>query len=102
MPKKIFVGQLPRSLTSAELESLFSSHGVVRSAEVIMDRFTGQSRGFAFVQMETQQATQEAMKNLHGSQVQGHTLVVKEAQERTPAGRNPRGGTGGRGRIHRG
>ena len=92
MPKKIYVGNLPRSFSSSDLETLFSAHGTVSSAEVIADRMTNESRGFGFVQMETQQATQEALQALDGSDVDGRRLVVNEARERSPRG----GGSGGR------
>jgi RNA recognition motif-containing protein len=99
MAKRIYVGNLPRSFSSSELEALFSTYGEVRSAEVISDRMTGESRGFGFVEMDNQQAAQEAMQALDGSDVQGRRLTVNEARERAPRG--PGGGRpgGGPGRF---
>jgi RNA recognition motif-containing protein len=98
MPKKLYVGNLPRSFSSSDLETLFASHGEVKSADVIMDRDTGQSRGFGFVEMASQQGTQEAMQALDGSEVDGRRLVVNEARDRPPrSGGGGRPGGGGRG-----
>jgi len=94
MPKKIYVGNLPYSFTSVELEKLFSPFGAIRSAEVISDRNTGQSRGFGFVEMETDEATAEAVAKLDGQDCQGRPLRVNEARERTE---RPPGGFGGGG-----
>lgn len=96
MPKKIYVGNLPRSFSSSDLEALFSTYGTVSSAEVIADRETGQSRGFGFVQMESQQATQEAMQALDGKEVEGRPLTVNEARDRPSRGGGRFGGGGGR------
>jgi RNA recognition motif-containing protein len=96
MPRKIYVGNLPYSFTSAELEKLFSPYGAVRSAEVINDRNTGQSRGFGFVEMETDEAMQAAIEKLNGSDCEGRPLRVNEARERTP---RPSGSYGGGGQA---
>jgi RNA recognition motif-containing protein len=96
---KMYVGNLAWSVTNSELEGLFSAYGPVRSAEVIMDRETGRSRGFGFVEMEGQDAAQQAMQALNGSPYQGRNLTVNEARERTPrAGSGGGGGGGGGGR----
>jgi RNA recognition motif-containing protein len=94
---KMYVGNLPWSITNAELEGLFAAYGTVRSAEVIMDRETGRSRGFGFVEMEGQDAAQQAMQALNGSPYEGRNLTVNEARERTPrpSGGGGRGGYGG-------
>src|SRR5215472_3219802 len=92
---KMYVGNLTWTTTNADLEGLFAAYGTVRSAEVIMDRETGRSRGFGFVEMESQDAAQQAMQALNGSQFQGRNLTVNEARERTP---RPGGGGGGGGR----
>ncbi len=98
MAKKIYVGNLPWSTTSASLESLFSAHGTVRSAEVISDRETGRSRGFGFVEMETDEACQQAIQALNGAEVDGRAITVNEARERAPrSGGGGGGGGGGRG-----
>jgi len=93
---KMYVGNLAWSVTTADLEGLFGTYGPVRSAEVIMDRETGRSRGFGFVEMEGQDAAQQAMQALNGSPFQGRNLTVNEARERTPRSGGG-GGGGGRG-----
>lgn len=94
---KMYVGNLAWTVTNAELEGLFSEYGPVRAAEVIMDRETGRSRGFGFVEMEGQDAAQQAMQALNGSPFQGRNLTVNEARERTPRPGGGGGGGGGRG-----
>jgi RNA recognition motif-containing protein len=93
MAKRIYVGNLPWSYSSADLEALFKTHGDVSAAEVIMDRETGRSRGFGFIQMPNDQEADTAIEALNGSQCGGRPLVVNEARERSPGG----GGGGGRG-----
>jgi RNA recognition motif-containing protein len=99
MAGKIYVGNLPWSTTSADLEAMFAPHGAVRSAEVISDRETGRSRGFGFVEMETNEGAQAAIAALNGHEVNGRPLTVNEARERTP---RPGGGGGGGGRGYGG
>ena len=103
---KLFVGNLPHAHTSKDLETMFAPYGAVKSAQVIQDRMTGQSRGFGFVEMETPEQAEAAKAALNGSVVGGRTLTVNEARERTPGGggggfggggRGPRGGGGGYG-----
>ena len=94
---KMYVGNLPWTTTNSDLEGLFAAYGTVRAAEVIMDRETGRSRGFGFVEMEGQDAAQQAMQALNGSQFQGRNLTVNEARERTPRPGGGGGGGGGRG-----
>src|SRR5262247_1444405 len=96
MGKKIFVGNLSFSTTSAELESLFSEVGHCESAAVITDRATGRSRGFGFVEMSSAAEAQQAIDTLNGRDLQGRTLNVSEAKERSSGGDRPRGGFGGR------
>jgi len=86
MAPRLYVGNLPWTITSAELQSLFAEYGNVVSAEVISDRVTGRSRGFGFVQMESDEAASSAIEGLHGKEVSGRALVVNEARERPPAG----------------
>ena len=94
MGKKIYVGNLSFSSTEADLKSAFSRHGNVESVSIIMDRETGRSRGFAFVEMEDASAAADAIRALDGSDLGGRTLKVNEAQDK------PRGGSGGgRGRY---
>ena len=95
MARKIYVGNLPWSTTSSDLEAIFSPHGAVRSAEVISDRETGRSRGFGFVEMETDEGLQAAISAHYGHEIKGRPLTVNEARERTP---RPGGGGGGGGR----
>ena len=94
---KMYVGNLPWTTTNSDLEGLFAAYGTVRAAEVIMDRETGRSRGFGFVEMEGQDAAQQAMQALNGSQFQGRNLTVNEARERTPRAGGGGGGRGGYG-----
>ena len=88
MAKKMYVGNLPYSFSSAELSELFKPFGAVTSAEVMIDRITGQSRGFGFVAMEDAEAANKAMSQLDGQLVNGRPLKVNEAREREarPAG----------------
>ena len=100
MGNKLYVGSLPYSTTEQQLTELFSQHGTVQSAKLITDRFTGQSRGFAFVEMATSDEAQKAIAALHGSELGGRTLVVNEArpQEKRSFGGGRGGGGGDRGR----
>ena len=98
MSRKIYVGNLPWSTASADLEAMFAPHGAVRSSEVISDRETGRSRGFGFVEMETDEGLQAAITALNGQEINGRPLTVNEARERTPRpGGGGGGGGGGRG-----
>lgn len=87
MSTRIYVGGLPYSVTEQELSDLFSQHGTVESARVISDKFTGQSRGFGFVEMKTDEEAQKAISALNGTQMGGRTITVNEArpQEQRPA-----------------
>lgn len=96
MVKKIYVGNLPWTFTTSELEALFREFGAIRSAEVIMDRATGKSRGFGFVEMESDSDAMSAIESLNGRDVGGRALVANEARERAP--RTGGGYGGGRGR----
>jgi hypothetical protein len=93
MSRKLFVGNLPYTCTNEDLTQHFSPYGEVASAKIIMDRETGRSRGFAFVEMATDEAGAAAMKALDGSQFGGRALAVREAVERQGGG----GGGFGRG-----
>lgn len=94
MGKKLYVGNLSYSVTSAALEQLFSEFGQVRSAEVIQDRDTGRSKGFGFVEMADDNSANEAIRALHEKEHDGRPLTVNEAKPRTE---RPGGGGGGRG-----
>jgi len=93
MSKKLYVGNLPYGVDDAELAQTFSKHGSVKSAQVIRDRTTDQSKGFGFVEMETAAEAQVAIDKLHGTQLGGRTLTVNEAKPREDRG----GGGGGYG-----
>ena len=99
MSTKLYVGGLPYSVTDGRLEEIFAAHGSVQSARVISDKFTGQSRGFGFVEMASAEEAQKAMGALNGTQLDGRTLVVNEArpQEKRMGGGGDRGGGGGGG-----
>ncbi len=99
MGKKLYVGNLSYSVTSSDLEKLFSAHGTVQSAEVISDRVTNRSKGFGFVEMSTDEEAQAAIAALNGQQNGGRALTVNEARprEERSGGRGGRGGGGGRG-----
>jgi len=84
MGSKIYVGGLPYSATESQLNELFATHGTVQSARVITDKFTGQSRGFGFVEMSTAEEAQAAIAALNGSQLGGRTLTVNEAKPQEP------------------
>ena len=85
MGKKLYIGNLPYSATEDELRELFEQHGPVESVDVITDRATGRSRGFAFVEMEAAQAD-AAMEALNGHDMGDRQLHVSEARERREGG----------------
>lgn len=89
MGTKIYVGGLPYSVTDGRLQEIFSAHGSVQSANVISDKFTGQSRGFGFVEMSSGSEAQSAISSLNGTQLDGRTLTVNEAK---PMARRENGG----------
>jgi RNA recognition motif-containing protein len=88
--KNLYVGNLAFGTTQADLEQLFGQHGTVTKVQIITDRETGQSRGFAFVEMAS--GAEEAIKALNLSQFQGRSITVNEARPRED---RPRGGGGG-------
>jgi RNA recognition motif-containing protein len=94
MGKRVFVGNLPFSATEDQLRELFAQHGDVVSAEIVKDKFTERSRGFAFVEMATDEAATAAVAALNQYQMDGRPLTVNEARARTE-GRGPRGGSRG-------
>jgi RNA recognition motif-containing protein len=95
MGSKLYVGNLSYNTTSSDLETLFSQHGSVQSAEVIADRETGRSKGFGFVQMGSDQEAAAAIAAFNGKEHDGRALTVNEAK---PREERPRGGGGGGGR----
>ncbi len=92
MGKKLYVGNLPYSATNESLSALFSTHGQVDSAQVIMDRDTGRSKGFGFVEMSNAQEADAAIAALNGKEQDGRSLKVNEAKPREA---RPGGGGGG-------
>ena len=92
MATKLFVGNLSFNTTEGDILDLFKQAGNVTSCELIMDKFTGKSRGFAFVQMGTQEEATKAIADLNGKELDGRALTVNEAKPRED---RPRGGGGG-------
>ena len=90
MGKKLYVGNLSYEVTDGTLEQMFAAHGTVQSAQVIMDRDTGRSKGFGFVEMDSGEQAQAAITALNGREVDGRALTVNEARPR-----EDRGGQGG-------
>src|SRR5436309_44728 len=100
MGKKLYVGNLTYGVTDSTLEQMFAAYGTVQSAQVIMDRDTGRSKGFGFVEMKSDQEAQAAMTGLNGKEVEGRALTVNEARPKTEGGRGGSGGGyGGGGRY---
>jgi cold-inducible RNA-binding protein len=97
MGKRLYVGNLAYSVTEAELRDIFAESGEVTDVKVVLDRDTGRPRGFAFVEMADEGMATTAIKNLNGRDLQGRSLNVKEAQERTGGGGGRGGGGGGGG-----
>src|SRR5690349_4700943 len=96
MGKKLYVGNLTYGVTDSTLLQMFEPHGTVQSAQVVMDRDTGRSKGFGFVEMGTDAEAQAAITALHGAEFGGRTLTVNEARPK-PEGGGGGGGRGGRG-----
>jgi RNA recognition motif-containing protein len=106
MAKRLYVGNLGYSVTSEELQELFEQYGRVKSAQVLIDRETGRSRGFGFVEMDHDEEADAAIQALDGNDYQNRRLTVNEARPRTPGGGQGgggySGGGGGRGYGDRG
>lgn len=99
----IFVAKLSFDTTSADLEDVFSRYGAVSSAKVILDRDTGRSKGFGFVEMDDDDEARQAIEDLDGTELDGRTIVVKKAEPKGGGGsRGGRGGYGGGGGGYRG
>jgi RNA recognition motif-containing protein len=97
MGKKLYVGNLSYKVSSSDLEQLLSQYGQVQSAEVIVDRDSGRSKGFGFVEMSTDEEAQAAIAGLNGNEHEGRALTVNEARPREPRNGGGFGGGGGRG-----
>ena len=97
MSKKLFIGSLSFEVTDMDLEDLFKAHGEVLSARVIMDRDTGRSRGFGFVEMSADESAQSAIDALNGAEIKGRPINVSIAREKADdrGFRNSGGGGGG-------
>jgi RNA recognition motif-containing protein len=95
MGRKIYVGNLAYGVSSSDLQQMFEEFGTVNSAQVIMDRDTGRSKGFGFVEMGSDQEAQAAIDALNGKNVDGRNLTVNEAKPREERGGGGRGGFGG-------
>lgn len=103
MGRKLFVGNLPFSVTDESLQQLFAEAGTVESAQVVMDKFSGRSKGFGFVEMSTEEEAAKAVSALNGREVEGRALTVNEARPQAPrTGGGGGGGYGGRGGGGRG
>ena len=94
MGKKLYVGNLAYSVGDSDMQRLFEAHGSVVSAQVIMDRDTGRSKGFGFVEMGSDAEAQAAITAMNGAEIEGRALTVNEARPKPEGGR---GGGGGRG-----
>ena len=94
MSVKLYVGNLSYDVTDSELNDLFTPFGVVESARIITDKFTGNSKGFGFVEMPSREEANQAMNDLNGKTINNRAMVVNEARPQTKA---PRGGGGGGG-----
>ena len=92
MGRKIYVGNLGYNVSGSDLETLFSAHGTVQSAQVISDRSTGTSKGFGFVEMATDEEAKSAIAALNGQERDGRAMTVNEAR---PKENRPGGGFGG-------
>jgi RNA recognition motif-containing protein len=101
MSKKLYVGNLPYSATDQTLADTFAECGTVQSAKVIMDRDTGRSKGFAFVEMSTDSEAAESISRFNGSQMDGRAINVSEAKPQAPREGGGGGGRGGGGGFNR-
>src|SRR6266851_1705023 len=102
MSTKLFVGNLSFNATENQLQDLFAPHGNVLEVDLIMDKFSGRPRGFAFVSMETKEAADAAVQALNGKDIDGRALTVNEARPREDRPRTGGGGGGGGGGGYRG
>ena len=91
----IYVGNLDYNTTDADLEQLFSNYGSVTSARVIIDKLSGRSKGFGFVEMPDQDEAETAISEINGTEFMGRTLRVNESQPKPRTTSNRRGGGGG-------
>ncbi|MEZ5592143.1 MAG: RNA-binding protein [Gammaproteobacteria bacterium] len=92
----IYVGNLPYKISEDELLQLFAQYGTVDKVSIIKDKFSGQSKGFGFVEMAKQDEAEEAIKQLNGNAMDGRNITVNAARPRTESSDRPRGGGGKR------
>ena len=97
MGRKLYVGNLAVGVGDSDLQTMFGAHGTVQSAQVIMDRDTGRSKGFGFVEMSSDQEARAAISVLNGKEVDGRNLTVNEARPKEEGGGRGGGGRGGGG-----
>src|SRR5437868_10082441 len=97
MGKKLYVGNLAYTVSDSDLLRMFEPHGTVQSAQVIMDRDTGRSKGFGFVEMGSDSEAQAAVTALNGTEIEGRALTVNEARPKPEGGGGGGGGRGGYG-----
>lgn len=97
MGKRLYVGNLPYSTTEEGLKGLFAQHGTVENVAIVMDKFSGRSRGFGFVEMTNDDEAKTAIEKLNGHNIDGRDLVVNEARPMEERGERRGGGGGGRG-----
>ena len=102
MGKKLYVGNLGYNVSKTDLEQMFAAHGTISSAQVIMDRDSGSSKGFGFVEMGSDEEAQSAIAALNGKSVDGRNLIVNEAKPQEPRRTGGGGGGGGGGYGGRG
>ena len=95
MGTRIYVGNLDYAVGDSDLEKMFAPHGTVQSAQVVMDRDTGRSKGFGFVEMGSEEEAQAAIAALNGKEIEGRTITVNEARPREGGSRSGGGGGGG-------
>ncbi len=100
MGKKLYVGNLGYNVSKSDLEQMFAAYGTVGSVQVIMDRDSGRSKGFGFVEMDSDDEAQAAIAGLNGKSADGRNMIVNEARPQEP--RTGGGGFGGRGGGNRG
>ena len=92
MAKRLYIGNLPYTVTEAQLQQLFAEAGEVESVNLITDKFSGRAKDFAFVEMKTEEGAAEAVKKLNGYSLDNRTIVVNKARPREE--RSDRGGSG--------
>jgi cold-inducible RNA-binding protein len=97
MATKLYVGNLPFKVREEDLQSLFEQAGTVESVNIIRDKFSGQSRGFGFVEMSSPDDAEKAVQMFNGHSMENREIVVNEARPQAPRPPRPGGGGGGRG-----